>query len=137
MDVADGLSHTTCGCKYNVVFILKYRKKALYTALRKRLGDVLKELARHKQSMNEEGHWRPEHVRMLTSIPPNYSEAQVSSTLTARVRSTSRGRSWVARSSWGSTSGRQATSSRLSDTSRRWCLIRIPRSASGWLGQAP
>ena len=34
------LNHTTWDCKYHVVFILKYRRKALYHELRRYLGEV-------------------------------------------------------------------------------------------------
>ena len=43
----DSLSHTRWECKYHVVFIPKYRKRAIYGALRRRLGDVLRTLAEH------------------------------------------------------------------------------------------
>jgi len=39
------LSHTTWDCKYHVVFIPKYRRKALCHALRRHLGEVFRALA--------------------------------------------------------------------------------------------
>ena len=36
------LSHTKWECKYHVVFIPKYRKKAIYGHLRQELGKVLR-----------------------------------------------------------------------------------------------
>ena len=77
MDVAESLSHTTWVCKYHIVFIPKYRKKALYAELRQHLGELFKELAKQKESTIEEGHLRPDHVHILISIPPKYSVAQV------------------------------------------------------------
>ncbi len=71
------LSHTKWECKYHVVFIPKYRKKALYEELRKHLGEVLRNLAGQKESRIEEGHLLPDHVHMLISIPPKYSVSQV------------------------------------------------------------
>jgi putative transposase len=41
------------------------------------LGQVLRELAQHKESKVEEGHLMQDHVHMLVSIPPKYSVAQV------------------------------------------------------------
>ena len=41
------------------------------------LGEVLRQLARHRESQVEEGHLLPDHVHMLVSIPPKYSVAQV------------------------------------------------------------
>jgi putative transposase len=60
-----------------VIFIPKWRKKRIYGQLRKDLGPVLRELARHKESEVEEGHLMGDHVHMLVSIPPKYSVAQV------------------------------------------------------------
>ena len=71
------LQHTLWECKYHVVFIPKYRRKVLFAALRKDLGPVFRELARHKACRVEEGHLRPDHVHMLLSIPPKYAVAGV------------------------------------------------------------
>ena len=71
------LRHTKWECKYHVVFIPKYRKKAIYGTLRRRLGDVFRTLAEQKESRIEEGHLMPDHVHMMISIPPKYSVAQV------------------------------------------------------------
>ena len=45
--------------------------------IKKRLGDVFDELARRRESKIEEGHLMPDHVHMLISIPPKYSEEEV------------------------------------------------------------
>jgi len=71
------LQHTLWECKYHVVFIPKYRRKILFAALRKDLGPVFRELARHKACRVEEGHLRPDHVHMLLSIPPKYAVAAI------------------------------------------------------------
>jgi putative transposase len=71
------LSHTVWECKYHVVFIPKYRRKALFKELRRHLGEVFRELAGQRESRIEEGHLLPDHVHMLISIPPKYSVAQV------------------------------------------------------------
>jgi putative transposase len=71
------LSHAKWDCKYHVVFIPKYRRKALYRELRRELGGVFRELAEQKESLIEEGHLVADHVHMLISIPPKYSVAQV------------------------------------------------------------
>jgi putative transposase len=60
-----------------VVFIPKYRKKVIYGSIRQYLGNVLRELAEHRESRIEEGHLMPDHVHMMISIPPKYSVAQV------------------------------------------------------------
>jgi len=66
------LNHSVWECKYHVVFIPKYRRKALFGAIKKELGVIFKDLARQKESTIEEG-----HVHMLISIPPKYSVASV------------------------------------------------------------
>ena len=71
------LSHTKWECKYHVVFIPKSRRKVLYGQLRQYLGEVLRELARQKESRVEAGQLQPDHVHMLLSIPPKYAVAQV------------------------------------------------------------
>ena len=71
------LNHTKWECKYHVVFIPKYRKKALYGELRRHLGEVFRTLAEHKESRVEEGHLMSDHVHMMLSIPPKYAVSQV------------------------------------------------------------
>ncbi len=71
------LSHTKWECKYHVVFIPKYRKKAIYGEIRRHLGDALRRLAEQRESRIEEGHLLPDHVHMMISIPPKYSVSQV------------------------------------------------------------
>ena len=71
------LNHTTWDGKYHVVFIPKYRRKALYHELRRHLGEVFRALAAQKECRIEEGHLLADHVHMLLSIPPKYSVAQV------------------------------------------------------------
>ena len=77
MNEFQSLSHTKWECKYHAVFIPKYRRKVLYGQVRQELGEVLRELARQKESRIEEGHLQPDHVHMLLSIPPKYAVAQV------------------------------------------------------------
>jgi len=71
------LCHSKWECKYHVVFIPKYRKKALFGELRRHLGTVFKRLSAQRESTIEEGHLMQDHVHMLISIPPKYSVAQV------------------------------------------------------------
>ena len=77
MDDYASLSHTKWECKYHVVFIPKYRRKALFGQLRKELGGVFRRLAEQKECRVEEGHLLPDHVHMLVSIPPKYAVSQV------------------------------------------------------------
>jgi len=43
------LAHTRWDCKYHVVFIPKKRKKTIFGAVRKHLGEMLHDLAQHKE----------------------------------------------------------------------------------------
>lgn len=45
------LSHSKCECICHITRIPKYRKKKIYEELRKYLGEVFKELARHKECL--------------------------------------------------------------------------------------
>jgi len=71
------LNHTTWDCKYHLVWIPKYRKKAIYGQLRKYLGEIFRDLALQKESSIIEGHLMGDHVHTLISIPPKYSVSQV------------------------------------------------------------
>jgi putative transposase len=77
MQTYETLKHTTWDCKYHVVFIPKYRRKALFAQLRRDLGPVFRDLAEQKECKVEEGHLMPDHVHMLLSVPPKYSVASV------------------------------------------------------------
>ena len=80
MKEQQSLNHTIWDCKYHIVWIPKYRKKALYKDLRQYVGPVLRGLARQKECKIEEGHLSHligDHVHILISIPPKYSVAQV------------------------------------------------------------
>jgi putative transposase len=73
----ESLSHTRWECKYHIVFIPKYRKKAIFGQIRQELGDVFRRLARQRECVIEEGHLMPDHVHMMISIPPKYAVSQV------------------------------------------------------------
>ena len=77
MDEYESLSHSKWDCKYHVVFIPKYRRRALYKELRKYLGEIFRKLAARKESRIEEGHLMPDHVHMMIAIPPKYAVSQV------------------------------------------------------------
>lgn len=77
MDQYQSLSHTKWECKYHIVWIPKCRKKKLYGELRRLLGEVIRELARHRESKILEGHLMVDHIHILIEIPPKYSVAQV------------------------------------------------------------
>ena len=71
------LAHTKWDCKYHVVFIPKRRKKKIFGVLRRHLGEVFRELAKHKEAEVVEDHLMPDHVHMCLSIPPKYAVSNV------------------------------------------------------------
>jgi len=77
MDEYESRSHTKWECKYHMIVIPKYRRKALYGQLRAHLGEVFRRLAVQRESRIEEGHLMSDHVHMLISIPPKYAVSQV------------------------------------------------------------
>lgn len=77
MDRTESLSHSKWECKYHVVFIPKRRRKMLFGAVRKSMGEVFHRLAGQKESRVEEGHLMPDHVHMLIAIPPKYAVSAV------------------------------------------------------------
>ncbi len=77
MNKEQSLAHTKWECKYHVVWIPKYRRKKLFGEIRRELGPVLRELAKHKGSEILEGKMKGDHVHMLISIPPKYAVSHV------------------------------------------------------------
>ena len=73
----NSLCHSCWDCKYHVVWIPKYRRKAMFGSIRKYLGEIFHELAKQKESQIEEGHIAIDHVHMCISIPPKYTVAHV------------------------------------------------------------
>ena len=71
------LAHSRWDCKYHVVFIPKYRRKAIYGEVRQMLGEIFHELARQKECRIIEGHLRADHVHMCIEIPPKHAVASV------------------------------------------------------------
>jgi len=59
------------------VWIPKCRKKVLYGEIRRHIGEIIRELARQKESLVVEGHLMPDHLHVLMAIPPKYSVSQV------------------------------------------------------------
>ena len=67
------LSHTKWNCKYHIVFIPKYRRKAIYGKLRADIGKILRQLCGYKNVEIIEAHAMPDHIHMLLKIPPKIS----------------------------------------------------------------
>jgi putative transposase len=71
------LAHSRGECKYPVVFIPQYRRKALYGEIRQSLGAIFHELARQKECRIVEGHLLADHVHLCIEIPPKDAVASV------------------------------------------------------------
>ena len=59
------LSHTRWDCKYHVVLIPKRRKKQIFGAFPRQLGEIFHELAGYKESKILEGHLLGDHVHSV------------------------------------------------------------------------
>ena len=80
-DCHEGLAKSST-CKVGVqvsprdlVILPKYRRKVLYGKLRRRVGEIIRELCRQKEIGLEEGKAAADHIHMLLSVPPKYSVA--------------------------------------------------------------
>lgn len=71
------LNHSVWECKYQIVFIPKYRKKAFFGVLRTQVGSILRRLATQKGGEILEGHVMSDHVHMLISVPPKYAVSAI------------------------------------------------------------
>ena len=71
------LAHSRWECKYHVVFVPKYRRKAVYGEIRASLGGIFHELARQKECRIVEGHLLADHVHMCIEIPPKHAVASI------------------------------------------------------------
>jgi len=70
-----GQSHVKWYCKYDVVFVPKYRRRLIYGSLRRQIGGILRELCQQHGVENVEGHAMPDQIHLCLSIPPKYSVA--------------------------------------------------------------
>lgn len=55
----------------------KYRQKVIYGKRRRRIGDILRELCRHKGIEILEGHAMIDHIHLCLSVPPKYSVSMI------------------------------------------------------------
>jgi len=70
------LSHTRWRCQYHIVFVPKYRRKALYGRLRTDVHEILKTLCRYKKVEILSGAVCIDHVHMCLAIPPKQSVSE-------------------------------------------------------------
>lgn len=68
-------AHVKWYCRYHVVIVPKYRRKSMFGATRRQIGEILRELCQRFGVELVEGHVMPDHVHMCLSIAPKYSVA--------------------------------------------------------------
>ena len=73
----ESLSHVRWDCKYHVVIAPKYRKRTMYGEVKRRAGEILRDLCRQRSVELLEGHLMPDHVHMCLRVPPKFSIAFV------------------------------------------------------------
>ena len=64
------LAHVKWECKYNVVIMLKYRRKVLFGHIRRELGKIIRQLCRQKGVNLVEGNATSDHIYMILEVPP-------------------------------------------------------------------
>ena len=69
----NSLSHTKWRCQYHIVFIPKYRRKAMYGQLKKDVHEILRTLCKYKKVTIVSGAVCIDHVHMCLEIPPKQS----------------------------------------------------------------
>ena len=69
----NSLSHTSWKCQYHIVFIPKYRRKALYGQVKADVREILRTLCKYKHVEIIEGAVCIDHVHLCLSIPPKIS----------------------------------------------------------------
>ena len=110
------LSHTSYECKYHVVWIPKYRRKALYGVKKSIIVSSIKKWALIKDVEIVQGSAMVDHIHLCLSIPPKYSVSSIIGLLKGKSASEvmsyggrsnrmSRGRSFWARGYCVSTVG--------------------------------
>ena len=77
-------SHSSYRCEYHIVFAPKYRRKVIYGAIKKDIGEILRKLCNEMKVEIIEAEACPDHIHMLVSIPPYMSVAQFMGTLKSK-----------------------------------------------------
>ncbi len=77
-------AHSSYRCEYHVVFAPKYRRKVIYSEIKKDIGEILRKLCNEMKVEIIEAEACPDHIHMLVSIPPYMSVAQIMGTLKSK-----------------------------------------------------
>lgn len=70
-----GQSHVKWYCKYHIVFVPKYRRRAIFGSLCRQIGWILRDLCMQHRVEFVEGHAMGDHIHLCLSILPKYSVA--------------------------------------------------------------
>jgi len=70
------LIHTRYNCTCHIVFIPKYRRKAMYGEARKSLREIISKLCEMKGVKLIEGAVAIDHIHMFVSIPPKIAVSE-------------------------------------------------------------
>ena len=62
-------SHVRWYCRYHVVWVPKYRKRAIFGEMRRGVGRIVRELCQRHGVELVEGHALSDHVHVLLGIP--------------------------------------------------------------------
>ena len=96
-------SHDRWHCRYHVVWVPKYRKRAIFGEMRRGVGRIVRELCQRHGVELVEGHALSDHVHVLLGIPPKLSVANTVGFL--KGKSAIR----IHRSIWGGSATSRAT----------------------------
>jgi putative transposase len=72
----NSLSHTKWNCIYHIVFIPKYRRKALHRNVKSDMKEILAALCEYKKVEIVSGAICSDHVHMCLKIPPKISVSE-------------------------------------------------------------
>ena len=67
------LSHSRYNCMYHIVFIPKYRRKVMFGALRREVGEILGKVRKMEGVTILKAATLPDHVHMYVTILPKES----------------------------------------------------------------
>ena len=67
------LSHSRYNCTYHIVFIPKYRRKVMFGALRREVGEILGKVRKMEGVTILKAATLPDHVHMYVTILPKES----------------------------------------------------------------
>ncbi len=69
----ESLSHTKWMCKYHIIIVPKYRRKAIFGKIKESIREIIKQLCAYKDVKIIEGHIMNDHIHLLLMIPPKIS----------------------------------------------------------------